>query len=143
MWQPVFAVSFAVGFAVSFAVGVEVGVAAGQAEKSGAQRLKINDLDVTRRATRGILIAKKNKTNPHSITLSIAGSLNDSLNIMSDEGLLPLKCKDVSLLNKESRFSNPLTNRNWYHVNGIEEARVVDIPADQPKKSYEEIQLEV
>ncbi|MBQ7223542.1 MAG: DNA topoisomerase IV subunit A [Erysipelotrichaceae bacterium] len=112
-------------------------------EKGGSKRLKINDLDVTRRATKGILIAKKNKTNPHKITISLALGLNDSLNLISDEGLVETKAKDIALMNKEARFSNSLTLKNWYHINGIEEARIVDIPQDKPVKSFEEIQLEV
>ena len=112
-------------------------------EKSGAKRIKINDLDVTRRATKGILIAKKNKTNPHAVRYVITASLNDSLNLISAEGMMDIRSKDVSLMAKDARFSNPLTTRDWYHINGIQEVRIIDIPEGVSDKSFEELTLEV
>ena len=112
-------------------------------DKSGTKRLKLSDVQVTNRATKGMLIAKKNKTNPHAVRYGIACSLNDDLPLINKEGLMNVKAKDISLLGKDSRFSNPLTNREFYRITGIEEVRIVDIPENVPtKKSFEEISLE-
>ncbi len=112
-------------------------------DKSGTKRLKLSDVQVTNRATKGMLIAKKNKTNPHAVRYGIACSLNDDLSLINKEGLMNVKAKDISLLGKDSRFSNPLTSREFYRITGIEEVRIVDIPENVPtKKSFEEISLE-
>lgn len=113
-------------------------------DRASAKRLKIADVTVTSRATRGLLIAKRNKTNPALVAASIYCGLYDDLNLVTDEGKLALCGKDISLIDKEGRYSNPLTSRPWYHVEGIQEVRLVDIPLDAGnQKGYEEIQLEV
>lgn len=113
-------------------------------EKSGAKRIKTSDIDVTKRATKGVLIAKKNKTNPHAVRYCIGANLSDDMQLYTDEGHLNVQCRDISLMNKEARFSNPITNRIFYHVCGLPEVRIVDIPADvEISKSYEEVGLEV
>ena len=87
--------------------------------------------------------AMKHKTNPHAVRYGIACSLNDDLSLINKEGLMNVKAKDISLLGKDSRFSNPLTSREFYRITGIEEVRIVDIPENVPtKKSFEEISLE-
>lgn len=112
-------------------------------DKCGAKRIKLSDILVTTRATKGLLIAKKNKTNPHAIRYAIACNLNDDLLLNNTDGLMEVKAKDVSLMNKDARFSNPLTNRDWYRIVGIEEVKLVDVPENVPtRKSFEEISLE-
>ncbi len=112
-------------------------------EKAGAKRIKTADIEVTRRATKGILVAKKNKTNPHAIRYVITAALNDSLNLITTEGMMDLKSKDVSLMSKDARFSNPVTGKIWYHIRGIPEVKIIDIPEGVTEKSFEELTLEV
>lgn len=112
-------------------------------EKCGAKRIKLADILVTTRATKGLLIAKKNKTNPHAVRYAIACNLNDDLLLNNTDGLMEVKAKDVSLMNKDARFSNPLTNRDYYRIAGIQEVKLVDVPENVPtRKSFEEISLE-
>jgi hypothetical protein len=83
------------------------------------------------------------KTNHNELRYGIGRSINDDLSLNNKECLLNVKDKDISLLGKDSRFSNPLTNREFYRITGIEEVRIVDIPENVPtKKSFEEISLE-
>ncbi|MBR0385147.1 MAG: DNA topoisomerase IV subunit A [Erysipelotrichaceae bacterium] len=112
--------------------------------RAGAKRIKIGEIEETRRATKGLLIAKKNKTNPHEVRYCFYGNLSDSLNLYTDEGKMDLSFRDVGLMNKDARFSNPLTNRPFYHETGIQEVRIVDFPPEEDAKlSYEEVKLEV
>ncbi len=112
-------------------------------EKAGAKRIKLADVPVTSRATKGILIAKKNKTNPHAVRYAVACNLNDDLLLNNTDGPMEFKAKDVSLMNKDARFSNPLTNRDWYRITGIQEVKLVDVPENvSTGKSFEEISLE-
>ncbi|MGI6608222.1 MAG: DNA topoisomerase IV subunit A [Erysipelotrichaceae bacterium] len=110
--------------------------------KGNSKRIKLNDVQVTRRATKGILIAKKNKTNPAELKNVIVSSLSDNLNIISNNELLDLQAKDINLLGFDSRFSTS-TIENWYHYNEIEEIKIIDVPKHKEKKNYEELTLEV
>lgn len=113
-------------------------------DKSGSKRIKIADIDITKRATRGLLIAKKNKTNPHSVRYSVACGLNDDLRLFTAEGALSMMAKDITLMNKDARFSNPVTNMEWYRQLGIQEVKIVDVPAAKPnQRNFEELMLEV
>ena len=57
--------------------------------------------------------------------------------------MMDIRSKDVSLMAKDARFSNPLTTRDWYRINGIPEVRIIDIPEGVSDKSFEELTLEV
>jgi len=111
-------------------------------DKSGAKRIKKDDFDVTKRATKGILMAKKNKTNPHKVRYIVACSLNDDLGLVNTEEVMDVKGKDITLMSKDARFSNPLTNKDWYRILGIMEVKIVDVPENVNLKSFENIGLE-
>ena len=110
--------------------------------KGNSKRIKLTDIQVTRRATKGLLIAKKNKTNPAEVKNVIVSSLSDDLGIISNNEPLDLKARDINLLSSDSRFSTS-TIEDWYHYNGIEEIKIIDIPEQDEKKEYEELTLEV
>ena len=101
--------------------------------KGNSKRIKLTDIQVTRRATKGLLIAKKNKTNPAEVKNVIVSSLSDDLGIISNNEPLDLKARDINLLSSDSRFSTS-TIEDWYHYNGIEEIKIIDIPEQDEKK---------
>lgn len=111
-------------------------------EKGTNKRLKAIDVPMTNRATKGILIAKKNKTNSITITNEIACNLNDDLQIIKDNQYLELKGKDIGLLSAAQRFSINTIGENWYHYPGLKEVRIIDIPVQQENKD-EQLTLEV
>lgn len=110
--------------------------------KGNSKRIKLSDVQVTRRATKGLLIAKKNKTNPAEIKNVIVSSLSDDLGIISNNEPLELKAKDINLLGADSRFSTSAIE-NWYHHSGIAEIKIIDVPKKEDKKEFEELTLEV
>ncbi len=110
--------------------------------RNGAKRIKSADIDVTTRATKGILIAKKNKTNPSDIEYVISCGLNENLNLYTDTEKLDILGKDISLMSKDARFSNPIADKPVYLVRGIEEVKIVDIPESAHLKKYVEEPLE-
>ncbi len=110
--------------------------------KGNSKRIKLTDIKETRRATKGLLIAKKNKTNPAEVKNVIVSSLSDDLGIISNDKPLDLKAKDINLLGADSRFSTSAIE-NWYHYSGIEEVKIIDIPVKEDKKDFEELTLEV
>ncbi|MBO4537466.1 MAG: DNA topoisomerase IV subunit A, partial [Erysipelotrichaceae bacterium] len=101
--------------------------------RGNSKRIKINDIPETKRATKGVLIAKRNKTNPAVVRYSICGSLNDDLNVVCEGEPSHLKIKDITLMDAESRFSVSALARSYYHCTGIREVRIVDYP-QQPEK---------
>jgi len=94
-------------------------------EKFNAKRIKINDIQNTNRATKGNLIAKKNKSNPASIIYCLCGNLSDELEIYTSQKM-SLLFKDITLMDAESRFSNSITNEEFYHSIGISEVKIID-----------------
>ena len=111
--------------------------------KGNSKRIKVDDVQVTRRATKGVSIAKKNKTNPFTLRYVLTGSLNEELNIICNNALYDMKFKDVGIMNAESRFSASGIKDIWYHYDGIKEIRIVDYPAEKRDEQFEELRLEV
>ncbi len=111
-------------------------------EKGNYKRIKISDIAVTTRATKGILIAKRNKSNPANIRLCLAASLNDDLNLMIDDKTSEIKAKEINLLSADARFSLSSIGENWYHYNGLQEVKIIDVPQEKARK-FEELTLEV
>ena len=111
-------------------------------EKGNYKRIKISDISVTTRATKGLLIAKRNKSNPANLKLCLSASLNDDLNLMNEEKVFDMKAKEINLLNADARFSLASLGEGWYHFNGLQEVKIIDIP-EEKAKSYEELTLEV
>ncbi len=111
-------------------------------EKGNYKRIKINDIPVTTRATKGFAIAKKNKTNPFNVTLCLTANLNDDLQLIADNKLLNLKAKEINLLGVDARFSIATIGLNWYHYNELQEVKIIDIP-EKREKDFEEMTLEV
>ncbi len=112
--------------------------------KGNSKRIKVADLPVTKRATKGVLVAKKNKTNPNELRYCLAGNLNDDLNLVVKGEKANLKFREINLLSADSRFSTSTLGIDYYHISGIDEARIVDFPKEMPKKkNYEELTLEV
>ncbi len=111
--------------------------------KGNSKRLKIADIPVTKRATKGVLIARRTKTNPAVVRYCVAGSLNDDLKLICEGEVSNTKIKDISLMDIESRFSVTTVGKTYYRCPGIREVRIVDFPAEEQKKEYEELRLEV
>ncbi len=112
-------------------------------DKGNSKRIKLADIPVTKRATKGISITKKVKTNPTVITKCIAASIGEDLKIISDGAYLPLKAKDITILSADSRFSASTIANLWYHYEGIEEVKIIDIPEQDDHPNFEELRLEV
>jgi topoisomerase-4 subunit A len=113
-------------------------------EAGNGKRIKLSDLQHTNRATKGLLIAKKNKTNPAVIRYAYSAALSDSLSLALESELSDIRCKDISLLSADSRFSNPVIQGTWNRIEQIQIVRVVDFPQKPEKEaSFEEFTLEV
>ena len=61
---------------------------------------------------------------------------------MNEEKVFDMKAKEINLLNADARFSLASLGEGWYHFNGLQEVKIIDIP-EEKVKSYEELTLEV
>lgn len=108
-------------------------------ESGAMKRLKMNELIVTGRPVRGELIAKKVKSNPNVIRYVKAGELQDEMVFMQDP-IEKILMKDISLMTKESTFSNAIKlEKNFYLMKNIEEVPMLPLKEKEtePEKPKE------
>ena len=101
-------------------------------DQGAMKRLKMSDITVTGRPVRGELIAKKVKSNPNNIRYSIGCDNNTTITLLCEKPTA-IQAKDVSLMSKESTYSNAMKlDKNFYLQKGI-----LDV-IKTPKKPKEE-----
>ncbi len=94
-------------------------------EQCNVKRIRLSDIDVTGRPTKGSMICKKVKSNPYYIKHIFLKDMNDELTVLSDEKH-SLIVKDISLMNKEATFSSPLPLTSEYSfLSELEEVKEV------------------
>ena len=94
-------------------------------EQCHVKRIRLSDIDITGRPTKGSMICKKVKSNPYHIKHIFLMDMNDDITILSDVKH-SLVVKDISLMNKEATFSSPLSLTNEYaFLSELEEVKEV------------------
>ncbi len=95
-------------------------------EQCHVKRIRLSDIDITGRPTKGSMICKKVKSNPYHIKHIFLMDMNDEIKILSDEKH-SLVVKDISLMNKEATFSSPLPLTNEYtFLSELEEVKEIE-----------------
>lgn len=95
-------------------------------EQCHVKRIRLSDIDITGRPTKGSIICKKVKSNPYHIKHIFLMDMNDEITILSDEKH-SLVVKDISLMNKEATFSSPLPLTNEYtFLSELEEVKEIE-----------------
>ncbi len=104
------------------------------------KRIKLSDIDVTGRPTKGSMICKKVKSKPYQIAHIALHELNDELVIVNDE-TQKILAKDISLMSRDATFSSPLhTTQEYYFLRTLPIVEQRELTA-QPKQEYEEPEL--
>ena len=106
------------------------------------KRIKLSDVDVTGRPTKGSMICKKVKSKPYQIAHIALHDLNDELVIINEE-TQKILAKDISLMSKDATFSSPLhTTQDYYFLRTLAAVEQRELPAIQEEKQeFEEIEL--
>lgn len=100
-------------------------------EKGSMKRIRLQDINTTSRPVKGEMICKKMKANPFVIQEVLSAAPFDEL-IFMGKTVQKIACRDISLMSKEATFSTPLVfEKDWYRMRGIEEVRIIDIPASK------------
>lgn len=77
-------------------------------EAGATKRIKLSEIDITGRPTKGNRICKKVKSNPYYVKHICVCNVQDDLSIVQDS-ITSYKVKDISSMSKETTFSNTLS----------------------------------
>lgn len=113
-------------------------------DQGAMKRLKMSDIDLTGRPVKGNMICKRVKSKPYQIAYIRLYDLQQDIVINSQDNA-QLTMKDISLMNKESTFSQPLgVLQDFYIEQGILRIEQVEMPVETEKTvDFEEINLDL
>ncbi len=113
-------------------------------DQGAMKRLKMSDIDLTGRPVKGNVICKRVKSKPYQIAYIRLYDLQQDIVINAQDNA-QLTMKDISLMNKESTFSQPLgVLQDFYIEQGILYIEQVAMPVETEKTvDFEEINLDL
>lgn len=113
-------------------------------DQGAMKRLKMSDIDLTGRPVKGNMICKRVKSKPYQIAYIRLYDLQQEIVINAQDNV-QLAMKDISLMNKEATFSQPLgVLQDFYIEQGILYIEQVAMPVETEKTvDFEEINLDL
>lgn len=113
-------------------------------DQGAMKRLKMSDIDLTGRPVKGNMICKRVKSKPYQIAYIRLYDLQQDIVINAQDNA-QLAMKDISLMNKEATFSQPLgVLQDFYIEQGILYIEQVAMPVETEKTvDFEEINLDL
>lgn len=110
-------------------------------ETGAMKRMKLSEIDITGRPTKGNMICKKVKSNPYQIKHIQICDLQDEICIIQDE-VIKLVAKDVPLMGKDATFSNAISlKKECYVLHGIKPIEYREISNHEVEESILDEQL--
>ncbi|MEG2244270.1 MAG: DNA topoisomerase IV subunit A [Erysipelotrichaceae bacterium] len=108
------------------------------------KRIKLSDIVLNNRATKGNLICKRVKSNPYVLKTILVGDLNDEIILLDGEEEV-IKIKDIALMNKESTFQAPLKlDKDTYILKGIKSILFKEAPVEKKHEiTFEEMNFDI
>ncbi|MCH4014982.1 MAG: DNA topoisomerase IV subunit A [Solobacterium sp.] len=109
-------------------------------ENGGMKRVKLDEVPVLNRPSKGVLICKKVKSNPAVLydVMAVDAARHVTL---ADSQVQTIRMNDVPLKAREAGFALPLTLEPGYiTVSGIEECRVIDFPEGVTEEVHDDIE---
>ena len=89
-------------------------------ENSGMKRVKVSDLELFRRNTKGERIFKQTPSNPQSVKVVRKLDIDKNL-VIVNETSESIPVTEISIMNKDQSFSRPLkVKKGWYVISEIE-----------------------
>lgn len=112
--------------------------------KGGFKRIHLQDLQMTSRYTRGSMLFRQIKSNPHYIRQITTVSSYNSLYVDNVGQLIELPVSEIPFMSCEQSFSNPLNlNEDYYFIkkdlSDIEAVKIIDIPKDYYQNNEEDL----
>lgn len=124
------AMNLSAGDSVAFACAVKdrSNAILAYTQSGSYKRIKLTDVDVSNRPAKGELLAKRIKSNPQKIAYLASVGSYDVLKLTQDKERW-VAMKDISIMAKDATFATGPKNDDLYVLYGIEEVRILDIPA--------------
>ena len=85
------------------------------AKQGGIKRIKLSDLDMTGRPTKGSMVCKKLKSKPYQIQSIDIYHLHDTITFLQEDKK-ELNIKDISLMSKDATFSSQGKEYEGYYI---------------------------
>lgn len=112
-------------------------------EACAMKRLKMSDIEVTGRPTKGNMICKKVKSNPYKIEIIECFDLHDTIRISNGE-IQTIVSKDIALMNRDATFSTPLHSVQDFYLlqplSYIEQKEFMEVVQQQQEPVDEEFE---
>ena len=111
-------------------------------DDGSCKRIKLSDIDLTGRPTKGSMLCKKVKTKPYVISHILLQELNDELCII-DKDVQKIISKDIPLMSKDATFSSMLKGlENYYFLTSLETVKECAFHELEIKnETFEEVSL--
>lgn len=107
-------------------------------ETGMSKRIKISDIARTGRPARGEMVCKKNKSKPSICRYAIVGNIQDEFYLQGEDSK-KIIIKDVTIMNKDSGFSQTLALDSYYRYVQLEKLEVISF---EEKEKIENIIVE-
>lgn len=109
-------------------------------EDGGMKRIHVNEIAEGSRPLKGTLICRRLKTNPSSLRYVLSIRPGQDLTFYDPEEQV-LHASDIALKPREAGFTHPLVlKEGWDILKGIEDCRIIDIPADSDQTVHEDVE---
>ncbi len=87
---------------------------------NGTKRLRLADIESSSRVKKGMMLCKRNKSNPVEVLAAFCGNLNDEINLQNGE-ITTILVKDISLMDAQSSFSGTIKiSKNTQVIKGFQ-----------------------
>lgn len=108
------------------------------------KRMKLSDIDLTGRPTKGSMITKKVKSKPYQIRSIALYDTNDEI-IIANSDIHKLIMKDISLMSKDATFSTPIGSiQDFFLLREMSLIKSIPIPQQEEEEAtFEEINLDL
>ena len=109
-------------------------------ENGGMKRVKLSEIPSGNRPIKGSLICRKLKTNPSKIVYAAEVRPGQQLTF-ADPEIQTIRAVDIPLKPRDAGFSSPLVLKEGWQIRaGIEECRIIDIPAGAEDTVHDDVE---
>lgn len=104
------------------------------------KRVHMDEILLGNRPMKGNLICKRLKTNPNILVQARSLSASEEL-IFKDPEKQVIRASEVPLKPRETGFSSPIVLKDgWNLYTGVEECRIIDVPADADNVVHDDVE---
>lgn len=113
-------------------------------DQCAMKRIKLTDIDLTGRPTKGSMICKKVKSKPYHIRYVGLYDMNEEI-IIANSDIHRIMMKDVSLMSRDATFSTPIpAMSDFFVITQMPTVKQIEVPkVMEEEPAFEEMNLEL